>query len=86
MQVRLALFTLFVAWEDVRGCFRTYRNHLCSIHTDSDALDLPEPAPPPITSLVCGDGGGGGDDSEEDTTSTTAHNCSSSDLLQEAAL
>jgi len=48
-------------------------------------LDLPEPAPLPITSLVCGDGGGGGDDSEEDTTSTTAHNRSSSDLLQEAA-
>ena len=70
--------------------FRTYRNHLYSIHTDSDALDLPEPAPLPITSLVSvGGGGGGGDDggdgSEEDTTFTTAQSRSSSDLLQEAA-
>ena len=64
--------------------FRTYRNHLYSIHTDSDALDLQQPAPLPITSLVCGDGGGGGDD-REDTTCTTAHNRGSSDLLQEAA-
>ena len=65
--------------------FQTYRNHLYSIHTDSDALDLQQPAPLPITSLVCGDGGGGGDDREEDTTCTTAHNRGSSDLLQEAA-
>jgi len=66
MQVRLALFTLFVAREDVRGCFQTSEltlNHLYSIHTDSDMSDLPESAPLPITSLVCGDGGGGGDDS-----------------------
>ena len=66
--------------------FRTYRNHLYSIHTDSDALDLPEPAPLPITSLVSvGGGDDGGDGSKEDTTSTTAQSHSSSDLLQEAA-
>lgn len=79
--------------------FRTYRNHLYSIHTDSDALDLPEPTP--LASLV--DGGGVGDDDsdgcgiadddsdgtigsddEENATSTTT-GPSSSDLLQKAA-
>ena len=32
--------------------FHTYRNHVYSIHSDSDSLSNPEPAPVPIASLV----------------------------------
>ena len=87
---------------DLEGCrrlfsnFWTYWNHLYSIHTDSDALDLPEPTP--LASLVDGggigddsDGGGIGDDDsdgiddKENATYTTTGS-SSSDLLQKAAV
>ena len=64
--------------------FRTYRNHLYSIHTDSDALSIPEPAPVPIASLVCG-GGDDGDDEEDGTSTAMRDRATSSDLLQEAA-
>ena len=55
-----------------------------SIHTDSDALSIPEPAPVPIASLVCG-GGDDGDDEEDGTSTAMRDRATSSDLLQEAA-
>lgn len=63
--------------------FRTYRNHVYSIHSDGDALSSPESAPLPISSLVCG-GVDDGDDVEEEDGAT--HNRTGySDIVQEAA-
>ncbi len=83
--------TLFHIVCGLGGCqkrftnFRTYRNHLYSVHTDSDASSNPEPTPVPIASLVCGNGDDGGDDEEDGTSTAMQDHTTSSDLLQEAA-
>ena len=75
--------------------YRTYRNHVYAIHSDSDDLNTPEIPPPPISSLVCGDDSDGddsdGDDSVGDDSDGDDYQLDrvpakrSSDPLQEAA-